>query len=63
MVLSPLQVEAADSEGEGEEVSDELVKCEECGEWTHPRPDGSKRCPKHLKTAHVETVKRKPPRP
>ena len=25
-----------------------LVKCEECGEMTHPRSDGAERCPKHL---------------
>lgn len=28
-------------------MSEELVKCEECDEWTHPRADGTKRCPKH----------------
>jgi hypothetical protein len=27
---------------------DGLVTCEVCGEWTHPRADGSNRCPKHL---------------
>lgn len=29
-------------------MSDELVKCIVCAEWTHPMPDGTPRCPKHL---------------
>ena len=31
-------------------MSDNLVQCVECKEWTHPREDGSPRCPKHLAT-------------
>ena len=36
-----------------------LVKCEEktCGEWTRPREDGAKRCPKH---PHAKTRKAEP---
>ncbi len=34
-------------------MADDLVYCEEstCGEATHPRSDGAKRCPKHYPEA------------
>ena len=38
-----------------------LVKCEEktCGEWTRPRADGTKRCPKHYPGAAAGKPSRK----